>query len=187
MVGFSKVSGQTVTANCIKTGDFIIEANYGFPYFIGTLVTALNNSSSGQGLNLTIHNSNHLGGRFEYVVSKNIGVGLEYTYAAVSIRDNSSTSGLQYSIIKQRALMRLMIHLLESERGDIYGVFGAGYRVFTVKTNDPAFILPSIYNIVPVASRLGFGFRVFITPVIGLHAEIGIGGPLVQGGVSIKF
>ena len=45
----------------------------------------------------------------------------------------------------------------------------------------------SFLNILPVAFRLGIGLRYYFIENLGVCVEAGIGGPLVQAGLSEKF
>lgn len=42
-------------------------------------------------------------------------------------------------------------------------------------------------SLLPISMRLCTGIRYYFTPNIGLNAEIGVGGPIVSGGLSIKI
>src|ERR1035437_9422099 len=64
--------------DCVKQGTILIDAFYGFPYFNGTILKAAYKDSLGGN---SVHNLNHLGGRFEYLLSDKIGLGVEFTYA----------------------------------------------------------------------------------------------------------
>jgi opacity protein-like surface antigen len=170
---------------CIKKGNFIIEANYGFPFFAGTFVTAIDKADPSADLKSS--NTNHLGGRFEYVVSENIGVGAEYTYASVSAKENGTANSYKYTWSKQRMLARITFHFANQEKFNAYGIFGAGYKISDFKTDNPSFQAPEIVNAVPVAYRAAVGMRVFFIDMVGMHLEMGLGGPLIQAGVSLKF
>jgi opacity protein-like surface antigen len=191
------VKGMTGGGRVVKEGTILVDAYYGFPFWWGTLLKAANNSAGGTAVtDAKVTNTNHIGGRFEYMVNEKIGIGAEYTYAKASVtyteiisNGSGGTTSNSYTdaIIKQRAMLRMGIHFGESDKFDPYMCFGAGYKGSTYKSNYPGASGSTTFNFVPVAIRIGGGFRYFFTENIGVNAEVGIGGPLVQGGISVKF
>src|ERR1035437_4858304 len=67
--------------DCVKQGTILIDAFYGFPYFNGTFLKAALTGTS-----YTVHNYNHFGGKFEYMISDKISLGAEVTYANATVR-----------------------------------------------------------------------------------------------------
>ncbi len=81
-------------------------------------------------------------------------------------------------------------HLGNSERFDPYFSVGAGYSKFKVDVKTDAKDVENVNFTVPgsLALRGEFGMRYFFTDNIGAHVQFGIGGgPLVAGGLSLKF
>ena len=190
---------------CINQGDFIIDAFYGYPYVLGNAIkeafkpsnNAVNNTNV-----ISITNLNHIGAKFEYMVTEDIGLGLEYTFAAVYMNyynSNTNTNGqivngyYDASLTKQRILGRVNFHYATTAHFDPYGSIGAGYKKSVLKTNNPFdnelvdTFNAGILNAFPVSFRLGVGLRYFFNNNIGLNIEAGIGGPSVQGGLTVKF
>lgn len=192
---------ESISTKAVKENSIIIEAYYGFPYWWGTLLTATNNAAGGNSItDVKVKNTNHIGGRFEYMVSDKIGIGAEYTYADASATYKETTTTMNGSgvtttathtytdgIKKQRALVRMGIHFGESATFDPYICIGAGYKGTTYYSNASGSGLGVTFNVVPVATRFGGGFRYFFTENIGINIEAGLGGPLVQGGLSLKL
>ncbi|MBC7413283.1 MAG: outer membrane beta-barrel protein [Bacteroidia bacterium] len=181
----------------VKEGTILIDAYYGFPFWWGTLLKAAKESAGGTMFTDTkVTNTNHIGGRFEYMINEKIGIGAEYTYAKAAINYTETTTNsagvtttntYNDAIIKQRALLRMAIHFGESDKFDPYMCFGAGYKGSKFSSTYNGAGTSVTFNFIPVAIRIGGGFRYFFTENIGLNAEVGIGGPLVQGGLSVKF
>jgi opacity protein-like surface antigen len=190
---------------CINQGDFIIDAFYGYPYVLGNAIkeafkpsnNAVNNTNV-----ISITNLNHIGAKFEYMVTEDIGLGLEYTFAGVYMNyynENTTTNGLivkgfyDASLTKQRILGRVNFHYATTAHFDPYASIGAGYKKSVLKTNNPFdnelvdTFNAGILNAFPVSFRLGVGLRYFFNNNIGLNIEAGIGGPSVQGGLTVKF
>lgn len=190
---------------CVNKGDFIIDAFYGYPYVLGNAIkeafkpsnNAVNNTNV-----ISITNLNHIGAKFEYMVTEDIGLGLEYTFAGVYMNyynENTTTNGLivkgfyDASLTKQRILGRVNFHYATTAHFDPYACIGAGYKNSVLKTNNPFdnelvdTFNAGILNAFPVSFRLGLGLRYFFNDNIGLNIEAGIGGPSVQGGLTVKF
>ena len=180
-----RISDPSLESNlCVKRYDIIIDAYYGFPYLMGSYVKQVLADSFG----ITgARNLNHLGGKFEYMVWDKIGLGVEYTYAALTLTYQGS-SGKFYTagVSKQRFLAKFNYHFATSLRLDPYLTSGIGYSNSKVFTNEPGNAGESI-TFIPVAFRTGIGMRYFFTEMVGVNAEVGLGGPLIQGGISFKF
>lgn len=192
------------TENCVGKGKFIMDAFYGYPYFVGKYVkTVVSQSGSG---NINVTNLNHLGFKFEYMLNKMIGLGLEYTYASVtakyvetnSVYNNNTNmyenQNFNYTvgINKQRLLAKINIHFATSKFLDPYATGGIGYKqtnVYSNNINDQQSVndVDNALNILPVAFRLGIGMRYYFIKNLGIGVEAGIGGPLIQAGISGKF
>jgi outer membrane protein W len=193
---------------CVKKGKTIIDVFYGFPYVMGQYVKTvfISNNNSGNTSSIeSVRNLNHIGGKFEYMLTNEIGIGLEYTYASVNInyfqeksivQNNQNvlkTYNYKATLYKQRALARVNYHFATSEKFDPYGTLGFGYKTSLLKSNNPDDQLEirsfnsTVSNLFPISFRLGIGARYFFSENIGISMEAGIGGPTVQGGISVKF
>lgn len=178
--------GQSSSGNCVEKGTILIDGFYGFPYFNGTLLKAAYRDSLGN--NNQVRNLNHFGGKFEIMLNDKIGVGLEGTWASATVR-YMGNNGLIYTagIDKFRILAKMNFHFATSESLDPFLTWGLGYKNTKVYTNEPSAVNDVSLNIVPVAFRVGIGMRYFFTDMIGVNAEVGLGGPMMQGGLSLKF
>lgn len=191
---------------CVKKGTIIADAYYGYPYVLGKYIKEIAKESSTDTYN-SITNMNHLGGRAEYMITDVIGLGAEYTYAAIfgsysetkSIYNNNSgvyvnqTNTYHVSIIKQRFLAKFNAHFGTSKFLDPYATAGVGYKQSIIKSDNPDDqesvdeLNRSFLNLLPVAFRVGIGLRYYPIKYVGIGVEAGVGGPIVQGGVSFKF
>jgi outer membrane protein W len=175
---------EFVSNNCIKNGDFMIDASYGWPFFNAFF---LSSAPSNQGF----RNTNHIGARGEYMISDNLGVGFEFTYADASVRYQSALTGayLNRGFTKIRALPRINYHFGTSKNFDPYVGGGIGYK-YSVYYDQGGANNSSYGEILlpfPVSTRLALGARFFFDDTFGLNAEIGLGGPLVAAGLTVKF
>jgi opacity protein-like surface antigen len=135
------------------------------------------------------------------MINKLVGLGAEYTYARVTdtYTDSYNTvvngqSVIKYgvfneSLIKQRFLLKVNFHFATTSSLDPYATAGFGYKVTKFSSDNPNVNTTdvSVFNVLPVAFRMGAGLRWFFTDNIGLAIEAGIGGPLIQGGLTAKF
>ncbi len=178
---------QGTGGGAVKEGILLVDAFYGFPYINGALLESAYSSSTGN-TNNAVHNLGHLGGKVEYMLSNKISLGIEFTYADATIRYQSNNL-LYYTagIRKYRILGKMSYHFATTEKLDPYFTWGAGYKNTTVYTNEPAATREVTINLVPVSLRVGLGLRYFFTDAFGINAEVGIGGPIMQAGLSLKF
>ncbi len=204
---YSQDTNDNSSGNCVEKGNFIVDAYYGYPYVMGTYVKSVfttNNNGNNSSVE-SVRNWNHIGGKFEYMLNDEIGIGLEYTYAAVDINyyeDKSVLQNNQYvtktfhykaTLYKQRALARINFHFATSEKFDPYATIGFGYKTSLLKSNNPDDqqtvndFNTTFSNLFPISFRFGIGARYFFTKNFGINMEAGIGGPSIQGGVSVKF
>ena len=78
-------------------------------------------------------------------------------------------------------------HFNISERFDAYGTMGFGLKLFSYSSRD-SYASSNVSNIgFPLAIRLSLGGRFFLTDNIAIHVEGGIGGPMMQVGLTKKM
>ena len=124
----------------------------------------------------------------EVMLTDKMGVGIEGTWASATVR-YIGNNGLIYTagVDKIRVLAKMSFHFATGEKVDPYLTWGLGYKNTNVYTNEPSAVNDISLNIVPIAFRVGIGMRYFFTDMIGVNAEVGLGGPMMQGGLSLKF
>lgn len=152
------------------------------------------------------------GGRVEYLVADDFGIGLDVNYEISGYNFNNldstyiaSTNSYQttkynydYKSKKFRAMLRLTYHMVQNERVDAYTAFAAGYKgVNRTRTSEDATWDPDLQNssvsgsneaLFPISLRIAAGARIYFTDNIGAHVELGLmGGSVIQFGVSLKF
>ena len=202
-VGVAALTSNNASAQAVEEGNIIIDAYYGWPdLYKSTFRTAYANSGSEIDLKMT--GLGPLGGRFEYMMTDKVGLGLDVVYNSagvqykeVSQEYNSTTSTYEdvtyeYDFKTQKigAIVTFNFHFVDNESLDVYGVAGAGYsnRTFSFESTDPNYTESSVTGVIPVGFKLGLGMRYFFTPNIGLNMGIGLGqGGLLNGGLSVKI
>lgn len=184
----AQVSQDFANNNCIKTGTVLIDAFYGWPYFNGTLLQSAISNGGGNN-NYKVTNKNHLGGKVEYMLSENIGLGGEFTFADASINYQNSSNGRfeKAGIKKIRILGRFNYHFATTPNLDPYFTTGIGFKKTTVYDTGNNQYDPTIFKILPISFKLAVGLRYFFNDTFGITTEIGLGGPLLSAGLSVKL
>ncbi len=185
----------------LEKDDYLIEVSYGYPFsplqearMFG--VGLINNTRAGK----VARNTNHLCARLDYQLNSEVSVGLEFTYASMEFdyfRTYSVYNGtytMQYDSLygakatKIRFLAKMGYHFNISDRLDAFATAGFGYKQFTYSSRDHYLTTNNFVNeIIPVAVRASVGGRFFLNKNLALHVEGGIGGPIMQIGLSFRF
>lgn len=183
-----------------QQGNFIIDAYYGAPNW-GKL--ALERTVSEKITLSDINGVGPTGLRFEYMVGERIGVGADVIYNANTADVRYDSLNADESIYKSyygdASMKRLRVHArinyhfkITNPKLDAYFGLGAGSnsRFWRVSSQDPDFDVNEVKltgSLLPVSARICTGIRYYFTPNFGLSGEIGLGGPLLSGGFTLKF
>lgn len=195
-----------LSAQCIKQGDVLVDAYYGWPNLFKIALQAdvntIQNSNAQNGYapitGLSVYGIGPLGAKAEYLITDKFGLGLDFNYSNVGFKfsdasadqnGNPITYNYNLSSAAVRAMVGANFHFVNSNKLDVYAAVKIGYynRSFGMITNDPNFRLNfSISD--PLAFRMEIGMRYFFTDNIGVHANFGFpGGPLIAAGISLKL
>lgn len=183
-------------------GSIIVDPYYGFPNLGKSTLSQISEHITG----LSTKGIGPVGLRAEYFVSDKIGVDfiynsnrLKYEKSDTSTVYNSQTQGYD-QVVTYKSIERLMqrfrfqarinYHFIDcsNENLDPYVGFAVGtnrkikdYSIDGVRqSNESAFTIP-------FSLRVCTGLRYYFTPLIGANVELGLGGPLISAGVSIKL
>lgn len=191
-------------AQCIKQGDILVDAYYGWPNLFKIALqadaNAIQNANAQNGIpvgGLSVYGIGPMGAKAEYMLTEKFGMGLDFNYSNVGIKFstdvNSNGSGALYNYNLSSPAIRAMLgfnfHFVNTNKLDVYAAVKAGYynRSFGMITNDPTYVL-NLSLSDPIAFRLEIGMRYFFTENIGINANFGFpGGPLLAAGISFKF
>ena len=197
------IISNVAKAQVYEEGKVVIDIYYGFPNIITTYLksaidSASRSNSSNQAIysNITVSSIGPVGGRVEYLLTNRIGFGIDFSYSNTIAKymDPNNPYNYQASVPRWRVVPRINIHLGNSKKFDPYFAFGIGYHSpykVIYATNDPNYTGPAVSyiplftNSVVIMSK--FGMRYFITDEFGLGVEVGFGGPLTTGGITVKF
>jgi len=186
-------AGINGNAQAVSEGNIIIDPYYGGPNFGKTIVASSN-------INIDKSTSvGPMGLRVEYMVADNFGIGIDFIYNSTNITgtidsllsDNTHQT-YSYKLFSQRyrPQIRMNYHFVANEALDVYTGIGVGANIrnIGIKTDYPNYDnISAIASLSPVSLRLALGMRYYFTENIGLNLELGLGGPFMSGGLSIKF
>ena len=98
----------------------------------------------------------------------------------------------EMKIPRFRAMVKANFHVLPAEsRADLYFTAGVGYnrakpRLF-LNDNEIKFVNTIGKFSLPVAYRTSVGYSYHFMNNLGVFAEVGLGGPIVSGGITARF
>jgi hypothetical protein len=206
MAAATVVAGNLVFSQANSQGNFIIDPYYGAPNLGKSFWSSIEDANGTSSFKAT--GVGPMGLRGEYMVSDRIGVGFDFIYNSNNISytdtdtlydsgtDTYYTQDVEYkrTMNRVRVQARFNYHF-DVSNPDLDAYFGVGagtnnrfrkfYREGVEETDD--FEGSGNLTLIPVSFRLCTGLRYYFTENIGLNAEIGLGGPLVSAGVSIRF
>ena len=185
----------------LKKDDYLLEFSYGYPFVPIREASFFGLDVFSQTANRrTIKNTNHLCFRASYQLNDVYDFGLELTYAAQTIeyvrkfysQNNPmlppTDTMYQATVSKLRFLAKFGYHFNISDRFDAFGSAGFGFKQFNYSTRDSTLTTGSVMNdILPVAVRISLGGRFFISKELAVHVEGGLGGPIMQVGLTYKM
>lgn len=188
-------------------GSIVIDPYYGYPNFGKSLVNSITDDASNTGTKAT--GVGPCGLRAEYLIGDKIGVGFDFIYNTNRVKytdvstdstwdgTNSvwqvttTTNSAEQLMQRIRFQARFNYHFdISNPNLDAYFGVGVGtnnrFRKYWL--NDVLQPTDALTNItlLPVSVRVCTGIRYYFTPNIGLNAELGLGGPMISGGISIK-
>lgn len=190
----------------VSQGNVIIDAYYGFPNFGKSFLQAVEDANSGA-TNFKAGGIGPAGLRVEYMIADRIGLGVDVIYNSNSssftsidstYNGNTDTwstesNSLEYKMQRVRAQLRFNYHFnITNPNVDSYIGIGAGtnnrFRTtlengIDITENDGI----SNFTLLPFSMRMAAGLRYYFSDNIGINAEIGIGGPVISGGLSVRL
>lgn len=187
-VGLAGLS--SVNAQAVSSGDIFVQAYYGGGLNLGyAILQSSVETSASLGANVSASRLGPIGGRFAYMVSDKVSLGVDVNYSDMSA---TATDTYDYTAGQStlRAMARFDIHFGSSEKFDSYFGIGAGYRSasYYFESTDPAYVNDALEGINPIAFRIAYGGQYFFSDAIGANLEIGFGGGgLIRAGLSTKF
>lgn len=180
----------------VNEGDLMITGFLSFPNW-GRYTAELVLSSSQNITNYSMGGFAPLGLQLEYMLANNFGFtfeGIFNKWEANWETDNfGEPTNNTVSVNRMRFLVGLNYHLddLKNEKLNLYGGFGVGSNDRRISVNiDESYTGEEFWGTFvdfPLATRARMGMRFFLSETIGLNLELGVGGPILRGGVTFKF
>ena len=180
----------------VKQGNIIIDPYYGFPNFGRSFADGIDVATN----DIEVTGIGPAGLRVEYMIADNFGIGFDAIYNSTNLNfqvDSLNNDGsvfqtydVKTSMQRLRVHLRANYHFVQNEEMDAYLGFGAGTnkRYLGLKTDHPDYEDDRIGGAIsPVSFRAALGTRYYFTENVGLNAELGLGGPVVSFGISIKL
>jgi hypothetical protein len=196
-------TAQTVSNKSVQKGTVITTPYYGFPNFLTATLKNANEVINQEKEQLHPIGFGPVGMSASYLVTDNLAVGGEVSYASARIQwkehetlQVADSAGIPrtYHFVLQaqriRILIKLNYHFAITQHSDWYLDMGLGYNHTPIKlVTDAPFHDHDISSLcfLPLSAQTNLGFSYYFTKNIGVNAQVGIGGPLVAVGVTAKF
>jgi hypothetical protein len=184
-----------------KKGNLIIDCHLGIPILATTNLLKYDVPSS------TASNLKFIGLNGEYLITETIGFGLEYTRASFDFNFKSDSQIVYNGNLDKTRVLAKFIYYNQNELKKVstYYLFGAGCKFLTMTTNEPikreekfwfgdimmelmGVRHPKTHNPLSILTfKAAYGIRYFINNHLGVNVEFGLGGPLIQAGISVKI
>jgi hypothetical protein len=192
------VSSSNVFSQAVSTGNFIFDAYYGAPNFGKSFFQTIEDAAGTQNFSAT--GIGPLGLRGEYMIGETFGLGFDVIYNSNNIKYNQIDSfnttvinDYERTMNRLRVQMRFNFHFnVTNPNLDAYFGVAAGtntrfrkYYVNGIESTNDSFTGSG--TLIPFSMRVCTGMRYYFNQNFGLNAEIGLGGPLISGGLSVKF
>ncbi len=202
--------GLTYTgfSQAVSRFNFITDAYYGYPYMKAGWRAASNNVDGVMNLKRSIVGP--MGVRTELMLGDHFGIGIDGIYAGFDerydkvLKNDTVASNIRINMQHLRIHGRFNFHFLNDvDRVDSYFGLGIGSNLqeWEYYKNgeriDPDELDNNFFEDIffrnptgaffPMSMRACIGVRFYFNQVFGLSAEIGVGGPLLSTGLSVKF
>lgn len=187
-------------------GSFVIDPYYGFPNWSRSIATTFIDDNGIDKSQFKAFGPTGL--RAEYLLDDKFGIGFDVIVNGYSlsgtIQDTTYNAELDTTVIVERdakySMRRLRVQArfnyhfeVTNPNLDVYMGLGVGtnnrFRSYKVDGGDSEFNESGLKNftLIPVSMRLAAGMRYYFNQNIGINTELGIGGPLVSAGLSVRF
>ena len=186
-------SSSVSRAQSVEQGTIIIDPYYGASLSGTALLEELFNP-----IEMEITLTGPVGGRVEYMIANRFGMGIDVIYKQITgdftAQDTTTSTIYTYQgvVTRTRIQVRFNYHLMAStDKWDVYVGMATGTnsrKVVLSSIDDPKQELTfNNFQFLPFSARVAFGLRYYFANNFGFNAELGLGGPLVTAGISIKF
>lgn len=192
------VSASNVFSQAASTGNFIFDAYYGAPNLGKSFFNSIEDASTTS--NFTATGIGPAGLRGEYMIGETFGLGFDVIYNSNNIKYTQidslnplNTYNYERTMNRLRVQMRFNFHFdVTNPNLDAYFGLAAGTntrfrKVYIDGVESTTDTFGGSGVLLPFSLRVCSGMRYYFNQNFGLNAEIGLGGPLVSAGLSVKF
>ena len=200
------VGSSSLNAQLLYRGNLIIDPYYGFPNFSTFYMynyLPISDFESVDRLGI-----GPWGVRVEYLLTDKLGITLDGIHNSGKITEvkEYETYDAENNIIVESYTHRAKMDRYRFQVGlnfhttpahpmmDFYygAAIGSNYRTWSLDTGDDPFYyddfdFENLGVFIPLSLRLRLGGRYYFDDVFGINMELGLGGPLLSAGLSIKF
>lgn len=192
------VSASNLFSQAVSTGNLIFEPYYGAPNLGKSFFNSIEDASTTS--NFTATGIGPAGLRGEYMIGETFGLGFDVIYNSNNIKYTQidslnplNTYNYERTMNRLRVQMRFNFHFdVTNPNLDAYFGLAAGTntrfrKVYIDGVESTTDTFGGSGVLLPFSLRVCSGMRYYFNQNFGLNAEIGLGGPLVSAGLSVKF
>jgi hypothetical protein len=199
MFYIQSVKAQASSTIANNKGDTGITLYLGFPNFLIPSLKSAYELADQKKEQLNIRASVPVGINAFYMINDNLALGGEVSYESAKIkwRENETFFGTDSTPVTHNYLLnatriRLLAianyHFIIKKRSDWYFAFGLGYNYNPISLETDAM---SSFNdspcFFPLTAKTKMGCNYYLTKNLAINAEVGIGGPLLSIGTTVKL
>ena len=191
-----------VQAQSLFRGNVLLTPYLGYPNLLRMGLEI--NEGIPSGTNVNYNGLAPSGLRLMYMVGDDVSIGMDFIYTQASATYTKVDTSFfnnqwnyvsnDYFITKKRfrPQFRVNLHLgaLDPNLDQYIGLaVGGNMRWRNVYINDSLFSsAPNALDfVIPVSFRICYGFQYFVNYNLALTGELGLGGPILQGGLTYRF
>lgn len=193
IVTFFLFSGRNYsTAQAMQKGDLVVTGFSSYPnwgkFGMETVLQAFNIND------YVVNGFPPSGVKLEFMLSDEIGFTLDGIFNSWNAKWKNNGFNYEASIFRTRIQIGMNYHIpdLDSDNLDLYGGFGIGSNsnLKRFESNDEFADEEKYFNnsflSFPLSARVRAGVTYYVSQMIGINAELALGGPVIGLGVVVK-
>lgn len=194
LIGFILFTGSNYSnAQALKKGDLLITGFTSYPNWGKFLLETALGSSGVSSYN--VKGFPPSGAKAEFMLSDEIGFTLDGIFNGWNAKWKANGYNYEAGVFRTRIQIGLNYHIpdLDSDNLDLYGGFGIGSNTNSKKfitddeyVNEEQYIGNSFLSF-PISARVRVGGTYYVSQVIGINAELALGGPVIGIGVIARL
>lgn len=188
-------STNVFSQSAVQKGSVVIEPYIGFPNLSSIVTKNIKRIHDSE-----LDSKGPFGIKVDYFLKDKLSLGVNFIYNSYSIKGQidsvntnnvvDSTYFIDVKMQRFRFHVNAKYHFYVGEKMDTYVGFGIGTnsRKYSIDSSYPNLDDKSIFaTLIPVSSRFDIGARFFLIKNLALNVELGLGGPIISTGLSLKF